>query len=84
MYLFEDKKYDKRNFLTSSILLGFPENPGEYFSTLFTSLKNHRLIFFIMNKKNKKYSLELREVMVNVTVMNFLFKEINLVKKQDD
>ena len=52
MYLFEDKKYDKRNFLTSSILLGFPEKPGEYFSTLFTSLKSRRL------KKNLLVAVE--------------------------
>ncbi len=69
--------------MTSSILLGFPVKPGEYFSTLFTSLKNNRL-----NNLPRiwipKYSLELREVMVNVTVMNFLDKEINLVEEQDD
>lgn len=69
--------------MTSSILLGFPVKPGEYFSTLFTSLKNHLLIY-IQIIDTKRHSLELREVMMDVTVMNFLDKEIDLVKEQDD
>ena len=69
--------------MTSSILLGFPVKPGEYFSTLFTSLRNHRLLRYRYKEKDK-YSLELREVMMNVTVMNFLDKEIDLVEEQDD